>query len=475
VSVAARGGRPSASRWLAVLIPGVVLWFVPFLDLTPQQSHQLAIFVATIIALVAHPVPMGVSALLGMTLLALTRTLPPARVLAGFSNLTVWLVFSAFLFARAVTVTRLGLRVAYFFIDRFGKTSLTLGYSLAASDVVLAPFVPSDTARGGGIMYPVTRSVAEAAGSEPGATAERLGAFLMLVSFHATYTASGMFLTGMVANPLIADFASKQAHVQLTWLRWIEGSIVPALLTLMLVPLLIHRLARPTADAEQTAAARAHARDHLAAMGGMHRKEWWLLVVMLGVMAGWVTSPLHGMHNTIIALAGVCTLLLTGVLTWDDLLSERKAWDALIWFAPLLMMADTLNEAGVIKVLSSTFFAQLHGWPWGIAFPAVAVAYLYLHYGFASMTAHVTALYPSFIAAALVVGAPPLVAALVLAYFSNLDASLTHYGTGSAPIFFGAGYVTQGKWWRIGFLVSLLNIAIWLGAGMLWWKILGWW
>ena len=72
-------------------------------------------------------------------------------------------------------------------------------------------------------------------------------------------------------------------------------------------------------------------------------------------------------------------------------------------------------------------------------------------------------------------GAPPLVAAFLLAYFSSLDASLTHYGTGSAPIFFGAGYVSQGTWWRVGLLISLLNLVIWLGAGMLWWKVLGWW
>jgi len=196
-------------RWAAVLVPGIIIWFVPFLGLTTQQSHQLAIFVSTIIGLVAHPVPMGVSALVGMTLLALTGTLPPARVLAGFSNLTVWLVFSAFLFARAVTVTKFGMRVAYVFIERFGRSPLTLGYSLALSDVVLAPFVPSDTARGGGIMYPISKSVAQAAGSEPGETADRLGAFLMLVSFHTTYTASAMFLTGMAANPLIAEFALK--------------------------------------------------------------------------------------------------------------------------------------------------------------------------------------------------------------------------------------------------------------------------
>ncbi|HEV8357796.1 MAG TPA: DASS family sodium-coupled anion symporter [Gemmatimonadales bacterium] len=460
-------------RWLAVLGPGLALWLLPLPGLNEPQRHLLAVFVATIVALVAHPVPMGVSAITGMTLLAVTRTLPPPRVLSGFSNLTVWLVFSAFLFARAVTVTRLGQRIAYLFIRRFGRSTLGLGYSLAGADVALAPFVPSDTARGGGIMYPIARSVAEASGSSPGPTAAHLGSFLMLVSFHATYTASGIFLTGMAANPLIAEFALKIGGVELTWVRWLAGSIVPGLVTLTLVPLLLHRLVRPTTT--DIAPARAHAREALAALGPMKQAEARLVVVMLGVMAGWVSSPWHGTPNTFVALAGVAALLLAGVLTWDDLLAERRAWDALIWFAPLLMMADALQETGVIGVLSGSLFAGLTGWPWLAALPGLAVAYLYLHYGFASMTAHVTALYPGFLAAALAAGAPPLLAAFLLAYHSNLDASLTHYGTGSAPIFFGAGYLSQGTWWRIGFLVSLVNLVIWLGLGMLWWKVLGWW
>jgi DASS family divalent anion:Na+ symporter len=85
------------------------------------------------------------------------------------------------------------------------------------------------------------------------------------------------------------------------------------------------------------------------------------------------------------------------------------------------------------------------------------------------------ALYSSFLSMALLAGSPPLLAAVALAYFSNLDAGLTHYGTGSAPVFFGAGYVSQGAWWKLGFLISLLNLAIWIGVGSLWWKVLGWW
>jgi DASS family divalent anion:Na+ symporter len=460
-------------RWTAVLVPGLLLYFLPIPGLNPDQRHLLAVFAATIISLVAQPVPMGVSVVLAMTTLVLTGTLPGTKVLSGFSNPTVWLIFTAFLFARSVTATGFGMRIAYLFIRRFGYSALTLGYSVAAADVALAPFIPSDTARGGGIIYPITRSLAQVFESEPGPTAGRIGAFLMLVGFHATYTASAMFLTGMASNPLIADFARKIAHVDLNWTQWALAASVPGLLSLTIVPYLIYRLSPP--EIKDTRAAQRLAVTELARMGPLSSRERWLVVILLGVMTGWVTSPWHGLHNAFVALAGVSAILLCRVLTWDDLLHETKAWDALIWFAPLIMMADALLDTGTIQVISDSVFAHMAGWQWPLAAAVLTISYLYVHYGFASMTAHVTALYPGFLAAGLAAGAPPLLMALLLAFFSNLDAGITHYGTGSAPVYFGAGYVPQTTWWRLGFLISLLNLIIWLGLGTLWWKLLRMW
>jgi len=449
------------------------VYFAPLPPFTLLQRHLLAIFIATVIALIAQPVPMGVSVLVAMTLLALTHTLTPAAVLAGFGNVVVWLIFTAFLFSRAVTATGFGMRVAYVFVRQFGRSPLMLGYSVAAAGVVLSPFIPSDTARGGGIVFPITRSLAQAFDSEPGPTARRLGFFLMLVAFHTNYAASAMFLTSMASNPVIADFAHKIGNIELTWPTWALASSVPGIVTLLLVPYLIFRLHRP--EIRDTTAARGMASEQLHRMGPMSGREWRLVVILLGVMIGWVTSPWHGISNTFVALSGVCAILVTRVLAWDELLGETKAWDALIWFAPLVMMADNLNESGVIGILSNAVFGQMHGWPPLAALFALAVAYLYVHYAFASMTAQVTALYPAFLAAALAAGAPPLVSALLLAFFSNLNAGLTHYGTGSAPVFFNAGYVDQGTWWRLGFMISVVNLAIWFGLGLLWWRLLGLW
>ena len=466
--------RPTAWwRWAAVLTPGLLIYLLPLPALSAVQRHLLAIFAGTIVAMVAQPLPMGASVVVSMTLLALTGTLPPAKVLSGFSNITVWLIFLAFLFGRAFTATGLGKRIGYLFVRRFAHSPLTLGYSLAAADLVLAPFIPSDTARGGSVIFPVTRSVASALGSEPGPTANRAGRYLILTSFHTCYAASAMFLTSMAANPLIAEFALKVGHVELTWMRWFLGSSLPGFLTLAVVPWLLCRIVKP--ELQDMDPARELARVELSKMGMLRREEKWLIAIMLAVMAGWVTSNWHGVPNTFVAFAGLAAILLTRVLSWDDLLAERRAWDALIWFAPLLMMSDALNESGVIKILSGKLFSVMTGWPWMLVLLALAVSYYYLHYTFASLTAQTTALYSGFLAAALAAGVPPLLAALPLAYLSSLNAAITHYGTGSAPIFFSAGYLRQAEWWRIGFLVSLADLAIWLGVGVVWWKLIGFW
>ena len=460
-------------RWALVLVPSALLYFAPIPGFDSQQIHLLAIFLGTIAALVAQPVPMGASVVMAMTLLVLTGTLTAPRALAGFGNPVVWMIFSAFLFARAMMLTGLGLRIAYLLIRAFGRSSLMLGYCLAATNLCIAPFVPSDTGRGGGIIFPIARSLAAAFDSEPGPTGQRLGAFLMLVGFHSTYTTSAMFLTAMVANPVVAEFAGKIAHVDLTWIKWALAASAPGLLALTVIPWLLFKLNPP--EIRDTSAARLFARAELERMGAMSRNERALMLVLAAVMTGWVTAPWHSIHYAFVALAGLCALLILKVIAWDHLLDERRAWDAVLWFAPLLMMADEMVKSGVIASLSKSVFRHIEGWPWLAGITALVVIYLYIHYAFASMTAHTTALYAGFLTAALATGAPAFVAVMPLGFFSNLNAGLTHYGTGSAPVFFGPGYVTQATWWRLGFWISLVNLAIWLGGGLLWWKALGLW
>lgn len=84
-------------------------------------------------------------------------------------------------------------------------------------------------------------------------------------------------------------------------------------------------------------------------------------------------------------------------------------------------------------------------------------------------------MYATFGAVAIAAQAPAYLVALVFAYASNLMMPITHYGGAPAPIIFGAGYVTQNEWWRLGFITTLVNLCIWTFIGGAWWKILGLW
>jgi DASS family divalent anion:Na+ symporter len=139
------------------------------------------------------------------------------------------------------------------------------------------------------------------------------------------------------------------------------------------------------------------------------------------------------------------------------------------------MMATFLGQLGLIKWFSEQVAPVFTVIGWIPGMLGLSLTYFYTHYFFASLTAHISAMYAPFLGIAIALGAPPLLAALILAYFSSLFASLTHFGTAPAPILFGTGYVSLGVWWKTGLIISFVNIAIWLSAGAAWWKILGLW
>jgi len=461
-------------RWLFVLAAAAVILLIPCPDsIDPRGWRLLAIFVATIVGLIAQPLPMGALAILAITVCAVTYTVTPEVALSAFASPVIWLIVAAFLFARAVTHTGLGHRIALLFVRWFGSSSLRLGYALAGADLVVSPVIPSDTARAGGIIFPIARSLAEGYDSRPGPTAQRLGSYLMQCAYHVGCTTAAIFLTSMAANPLAAKFAQQFAGVEITWLGWAAASCVPAAVSLAVLPWLIHRLDPPELLHTPDAPHLAHA--ELLKMGPISSREKLLILILLAVIAGWMAQPWHRLHPAVVAYAGVSLIVLFGVIRWDDVLEERRAWDAFIWFGALIMMADGLEKYGVIKSFTDVLGGHLRGWHWLAAFVVLIAAYTYIHYAFASMTAHITALYPAFLLLAVGTGAPPMVAALALAFFSNLNASLTHYGTGPAPIFFGSGYVRLETWWRVGFFVVLFHFVVWLGLGLLWWRLLGLW
>jgi len=439
---------------------------------TPQGWRQMAIFVCVIAGMIIEPLPASALVLLGLTAMVANGT-PIREAVGGFGEPSVWLVIAAMLIARTLLNSGVARRIALLFVRAFGHSSLGIAYALQMTDVTLASGVPSITARSAGMVLPLPLSIADLMGSRPGPTANRLGAFLIAAMYQSSAVACAMFFTGQASNILGANLALKLVNVPVTWSGWFVAAIVPGLVSCAVVPWLVYRTLRP--EIRRTPEAAAFAARELADLGRLSRAEWVTLGVFVGIGLLWMTSAWHGLDVTFVAFLGLGVLLVAGTIRWEACLAERSAWDVFVWYGGMLRMGEMLNATGTTKVFAEKVGTFFVGIPWLVALLVILVIYFYSHYLFASITAHVLALFPPFVVLLVGIGVPPHLAVFSLLCLANLPAGLTHYGTTTGPILFNLGYVSLRDWWRVGFLVSLANLAIWLSVGFAWWRLLGFW
>ncbi|SAL87970.1 Putative malate transporter YflS [Caballeronia terrestris] len=452
---------------------GTVLWFLPAPPgLQEKAWHMFAVFVATIAGIMTSPLPMSAVAIIGATVGVLVGVVSFADVTRSTGTDLVWLVMLAFFISRGMIKTGLGRRVALLFMRLLGKRTLGLGYGLVMTELVISPAMPSITARAGGVMLPITRAIAEVLGShaEDPESRVKVGDYLVLCAFHANIITAGMFVTAMAGNPLAVKLAADQG-VSISWLDWAVAASVPGLLCLAIIPLAMLWIAPP--QIRRTPDAIMLAQRELVAMGPISAKEIIMAAIFVGLLVLWVFGEELAIGATLAAALGVSLLMITGVLTWQDALNEKAAWDTMIWIGLLIMLASKLNEYGMVSWFGKEFGAHLEGFPRLAVYMVVAAIYCYIHYFFASATAHISALFPLSMALMVAAGIPPFTAAVALGILSNINGCLTQYGIGSGPVMFGAGYVTQGQWWKAGFLMSLIYMVVWLVIGPVWWKVLG--
>ena len=442
----------------------------PF-GLTPIQKNTFFLFLGTILAILWNRFPIPVIVLVALAVGMVLQVMTLEQALRGYSSTVTWIILMAFIFARTFVKTGLGRRIALLLIRHLGSSSLRLGYCFALSDLVLAPVTPSNTARAGGILYPIARSLVLEFNSKPGESSRKIGAYILFTVYQSNIVTSAMFLTAMAANGLSAQLAVTSAGVKLDWITWFQAASVPGICSLLLVPWVIY-LAYPP-QMHRTPEAPRFASRELAALGPMSGDERILASIFVLLGLTWASAGWHGTSTVAASFSAICLLLLGGVLNKEDITRESSAWETFLWFGGILSIAGAVSDSGLIQQLVSGLGARLELWNPMVILVFMTVLYMYLHYLFASMTAQIIALYAAFVTLAVSAGVPPLLSALVLAFFSNLYACLTHYGDGAGPIFFGSGYIELKDWWKVGFLLSLLHLVVWLGIGCLWWRMIG--
>ncbi len=465
-------------KLIIVFILPVILWFTPAPEgLSITAWHAFAIYLAAIVGLVLKPFPESVILLaaVGTTALLLNN---PKDVLSGYASNTTWLIFAAFALSCSFSATGLGRRIAYILIGKLGGTSLGLGYVTAFLDMSIAPVTPSNTARAGGIVFPIIQSVAVALDSNPGETAKKIGSYLMINTYMITKITSIMFLTGMAPNGIAIEYVHKILGISIDWVFWFKGLFLPSMILMLLLPLIIYWLTKPTLkkiDHKKVSG------EGLKELGPITKREWMLIGLFLLALLGWVLPSVLqvvgiklDIDATSVAIVIMAASFITRVITWDDMLKSKGGWSSLIWFGGIIGLSSVLSNEGFFDWLALVMKHSLNFGNhyilalWGITLASVVVRYL-----FASGSAYIAAMFPVFLIVGQTVGIAPVALAFSLCASNGYGGALTHYTGGPAPIIFGAGYNSIKSWWGVGAIVALISYLFMMVVGMIWWRAIG--
>lgn len=465
--------HPLGNYWKA-LIPiaaGALLLLLPVPEgLKPNAWYYFALFVTVIIALILEPIPAAAVGMIGVTAATVSLWVVPKPAdaikwaLSGFQDGTVWLIFVAFMFALGYEKTGLGRRVALNLVKWLGKKTLGLGYAVALADLVLAPFTPSNTARSGGTIFPVIKNIPPLYGSEPGPTARKIGAYIMWTAFATTCLTSAMFLTGLAPNLLALSLVKTTAKVDISWTEWFMGILPVGVLLFIFLPLIVYKVYPP--EVKSSPDVPVWAASELKKMGRVTVKELGMAVLALLALGLWIFGG-DMINATTVALLVLSLMVMARIVAWDDVLGHKQAWNVLVWFATLVTMADGLNKVGFLKWFAGGAAGALSGYSVMTIVVALTVVYFVVHYMFASLTAHTTALLPVLLTAAIAVPDMPVkLISLLFCYTLGLMGIISPYATGPGPIYYGSGYVSRKEFWTLGLFFGAIYLAVLLLVGV---------
>jgi L-tartrate/succinate antiporter len=478
---------PSHRAWWRVAIPLAVIAGLALLPspagLEQHTWYYFAIFTGVIAALVLEPLPNPAVGVIGVTVVAVLAEwtlFAPADVakpgfkvageaikwaLSGFASSTVWLVGGAFMFALGYKKTGLGRRIALLLVRALGRNTLLLGYATTIADTILAPFTPSNTARSAGTIFPVVVNLPPIYDSKPhDPSARKIGAYVLWTTFAASCVTSSLFMTACAPNFLALEFIRKIAHVEISYRQWMTASVPFALPLLLVLPALIYLIYPP--GLKRSPEVSAWAADELAKIGGISRQETTLAVLVVLAILMWVLGGDY-VDAATAAFVVVSLMLITRVITWEDMARNEAAWTTIVLLATLVTLADGLARAGFIKWFATNVAASVGGMAPMTMILILVTVYFFSHYMFASLTAHTTALLPVMLAVGLgIPGMPADKLALALALTTGIMGIITPYATGAALPYYNSGYITPPEFWRLGGIFGLIFLAALLAIGV---------
>lgn len=452
----------------AGLAAAILLWFLPLRGLGELGRHCLALTMCAVIwwALeVANSGYIGCGLILSYLLLLDPTVVTPQLALKLWTMPMQYLILGGFLIAAAVKNSGVGKRFALLCLGRFVRTYRQAVIACYVLSYLLGLIIPQSFPRAFLVMSAMA-CVIEKSGMDKKAAAN-LG-----LAVFASQIGAGMFLMTSESMINFAVLGQLTAEQQPSWIGWLCGMGVPALLLGTLMCLVQLRLYR---GPETFRFSPELTKAELAAMGPLSGREKKTLFWLAAAVILWMTDKLHGIDLGWVTL-GIAVLMslpvIGGVITKDDW-SEINL-GTLLFLTACIAIAGVGASTGMNEYLAGLILpSDLNVSPFVFGLIAVGLTML-LHLALGSIMATIALVTPALMTLAEPIGISPAVVAM-LVYLGAATQYIFPYQSLYVTIGLGekAGGYTSSDTVRFG-LACTVPVFLTTAFAMLWWKLIGW-
>jgi anion transporter len=423
----------------------------PMAGLTEASQAALGVTLAGTILWISEAVPLGVTALLVIVLLAVNPGLRLPDALHGFTSEVTFFLVGVAALGTAVETSGLARRAARFLALSARGNPTRLYAQMIVSLPALAFLVPSAITRNA-ILIPAYREALDTMGI---GRSGRVGRALMLALGMLNPLASSALLTGGIASIAAATLLGG-----FSWLHWFALMAVPYYALILLGGFYLRLMVGPfeRAAPERAASGRATPPPHAP----FSVAEIKTLVVLALTALLWLTDAWHHLSPAIPALMAAIVLLAPrlGVLSWKEY-EARLSWGLILTVGASMSLARTMTETGAAAWLGNLFVAQLTSVAVApmLVVSLLVVAVALVHLAITNLAACMALLIPVAVTIAQAAHLNPLVCGLVVTI--AVDAVILYpVQTAANLLAYEAGYFHTADVRRLGLGMLVLTVAV---------------
>lgn len=388
----ATGFRARRYRWILDAILPIALTIVAaitvMLPVSLKSDARIALFAFTVAAILWTTTSLNSAfvALAIVLLLVMSGTMPQEALYNSLGSDVIWLMIGAFIIGAAVQQTGLAARLTQVVVGR-ARTVRGMMWLVTIVLLPLAFLIPSTSGRAA-VAIPIFRSIADAAEDK------RITRALALLMPTTILVSTISTLIGASSHLIANDLLSQITGTRISFAAWALYGLPFGIAISLISCGVITRLFLDTERLDRKLPVIRREHQPLAT------SERLLLLIVLGMVALWLTESWHGLEIATVTMVGAFILSMPGigVITWKDGL-KAVSWNLIVFVGAALVLGQSLIETGTAQWLIDRVFAAS-----GLA-GATSPFLIILSLAFVSLTSHIYMTSHTARAAALV---PPL-------------------------------------------------------------------